>query len=94
MAEIAIEMIAVNKWFGDFHVLKNIDLSVRRGERMVICGPSGSGKSTVVRCINRLETHQSGAIKVDGVEVTDRPEDLGGDVGMVFQQFNLLEMKT
>jgi ABC-type polar amino acid transport system ATPase subunit len=89
MAETAIEMIGVNKWFGDFQVLKNIDLSVGVGERVVICGPSGSGKSTVVRSINRLETHQEGTIRVYGADVTDRPEDLRGDVGMVFQQFNL-----
>lgn len=89
MAENAIELINVNKWFGDFQVLKDINLSVSRGERVVICGPSGSGKSTVVRCINRLERHQSGTIRLDGVPVSDRPEDLRGDVGMVFQQFNL-----
>lgn len=89
MGDTAIEMIGVDKWFGDFHVLKDINLSVQQGERMVICGPSGSGKSTVVRCINRLEIHQRGTIRVGGVEVTDRPEDLGGEVGMVFQQFNL-----
>ncbi|MEX0286584.1 MAG: amino acid ABC transporter ATP-binding protein [Paracoccaceae bacterium] len=90
----AIEMRGVNKWFGDFHVLKNIDLTVATGERVVICGPSGSGKSTVVRCINRLERHQKGSIHVHGAEVTDRPEDLGGDVGMVFQQFNLFPHLT
>ena len=89
MASDAIELINVNKWFGDFQVLKDINLSVSRGERVVICGPSGSGKSTVVRCINRLERHQSGTIRLDGVPVSDRPEDLRGDVGMVFQQFNL-----
>ena len=89
MAENAIEMVGVNKWFGDFHVLKDIDLLVAPGERVVICGPSGSGKSTVVRCINRLERHQKGVIRVGGTEVTDRPEDLGGEVGMVFQGFNL-----
>jgi general L-amino acid transport system ATP-binding protein len=89
MTETAIEMIGVNKWFGDFHVLKNIDLSVKPGERVVICGPSGSGKSTVVRCVNRLEQHQQGTIRIAGRDVSDRPEDLRGDVGMVFQQFNL-----
>jgi len=94
MPETAIEMREVDKWFGDFHVLKNINLSVNVGERVVVCGPSGSGKSTVVRCINRLETHQSGHIFVNGNEVTDRPEDLGGDVGMVFQQFNLFPHLT
>ena len=94
MADTAIEMIGVNKWFGDFQVLKAINLSVGVGERVVICGPSGSGKSTVVRCINRLETHQDGSILVNGKEVTDRPEDLGGEVGMVFQQFNLFPHLT
>ena len=94
MTETAIEMIGVNKWFGDFHVLKDIDLSVKQGERVVICGPSGSGKSTVVRCVNRLEQHQKGTIRVSGREVTSRPEDLGGDVGMVFQQFNLFPHLT
>jgi len=84
-----IELIGVNKSFGDFHVLKNITLTVGHGERVVICGPSGSGKSTVVRCINRLETHESGTIRLHGKEVSDRPEDLSGNVGMVFQQFNL-----
>ncbi|MEO9517154.1 MAG: amino acid ABC transporter ATP-binding protein [Paracoccaceae bacterium] len=86
---LAIEMIDVNKWFDDFQVLKNIYLSVKTGERIVICGPSGSGKSTVVRSINRLEKHQQGTIRIHGHEVTDNPEDLGGEVGMVFQQFNL-----
>lgn len=94
MPEMAIEMHDVDKWFGDFHVLKGINLSVGVGERVVICGPSGSGKSTVVRCINRLETHQGGQIFVNGSEVTERPEDLGGDVGMVFQQFNLFPHLT
>lgn len=89
MASDAIELIGVNKWFGDFHVLKDINLSVSGGERVVICGPSGSGKSTVVRCINRLEKHQTGTIRLNGTQVSDRPEDLRGDVGMVFQQFNL-----
>lgn len=94
MAETAIEMVGVNKWFGDFHVLKDIDLRVAIGERMVICGPSGSGKSTVVRCINRLEQHQKGTIRVNGAEVSDHPEDLLGEVGMVFQQFNLFPHLT
>jgi len=90
--EPAIELVDVNKWFGDFHVLKDINLSVGTGEKVVICGPSGSGKSTVVRCINRLETHQNGIIRVDGVELTNDPKsvhDIRADVGMVFQQFNL-----
>lgn len=94
MADVAIEMVDVNKWFGDFHVLKDINLSVKLGDRVVICGPSGSGKSTVVRCINRLEHHQNGVIRVNGSHVTNRPEDLGGDVGMVFQQFNLFPHLT
>ena len=88
----AIEMSGVNTWFGDFHVLKDIDLTVAMGERVVICGPSGSGKSTVVRCINRLETHQSGMIRVDGVELGDDKASIDAirsEVGMVFQQFNL-----
>jgi len=85
-------MINVDKWFDDFQVLKNINLSVKRGERVVICGPSGSGKSTVVRCINRLEQHQAGKILVDGTELTDDSKSVArirADVGMVFQQFNL-----
>ncbi|MGB1034204.1 MAG: amino acid ABC transporter ATP-binding protein [Paracoccaceae bacterium] len=90
----AIDMVGVNKWFGDFHVLRDITLSVPKGGRMVICGPSGSGKSTVVRCINRLERHQSGTIHVDGTEASGGPEALGGDVGMVFQQFNLFPHLT
>lgn len=92
MAANAIEMIDVNKWFADFHVLKDINLAVRQGERVVICGPSGSGKSTVVRCINCLEVHQKGTIKVDGMELTGAPSSVAAirsEVGMVFQQFNL-----
>ncbi len=87
-----IEMSDVNKWFGDFHVLKDISLSVSTGERIVICGPSGSGKSTVVRCINGLEHHQQGKIVVDGTELTNKRQSLAkirAEVGMVFQQFNL-----
>lgn len=82
----------VNKWFGDFHVLRDIDLTVARGERIVICGPSGSGKSTLIRCINRLEEHQRGSIVVDGIELTDdlkRIDSIRSEVGMVFQSFNL-----
>ncbi len=93
-AENAIQMIGVNKWFGDFHVLKDIDLTVGTGEKVVICGPSGSGKSTVVRCINRLEAHQKGDILVNGAAVSSKPEDLMGEVGMVFQQFNLFPHLT
>jgi len=92
MAETAIELAKVNKWFGDFHVLKDIDLSVKTGEKVVICGPSGSGKSTVVRCINKLEPHQSGTIHLYGRELTNHPKSVAsiqGEVGMVFQQFNL-----
>lgn len=88
----AIEMRQVKKWFDDFQVLKGIDLDVARGEKVVICGPSGSGKSTVVRCINRLEEHQEGTIKVDGIELTNDQKSvhaIRAEVGMVFQQFNL-----
>ncbi len=87
-----IEMRHVNKWFGDFHVLKDISLTVGKGERVVICGPSGSGKSTAIRCINQLERHQEGQIFVEGVELTDQVkniEHVRREVGMVFQQFNL-----
>jgi general L-amino acid transport system ATP-binding protein len=93
----AIEMIGVNKWFGQFQVLRDIDLVVNRGERIVICGPSGSGKSTLIRCINRLEEHQAGSIRVDGVELTDDVRNIDAirsDVGMVFQQFNLFPHLT
>ncbi|MEO8303519.1 MAG: amino acid ABC transporter ATP-binding protein [Betaproteobacteria bacterium] len=92
-----IEFSRVNKWFGKFHVLRDIDLSVATGERIVICGPSGSGKSTLIRCINRLEEHQQGVIKVDGVELTDdlkAIEAIRRQVGMVFQQFNLFPHLT
>jgi len=87
----------VNKWFGSFHVLKDIDLDVARGERIVIAGPSGSGKSTLIRCINRLEEHQEGTIVVDGVTLTDdvkAVEKIRREVGMVFQQFNLFPHLT
>ena len=87
----------VNKWFGDFHVLRDIDLSIERGERVVVCGPSGSGKSTLIRCINRLEAHQQGRIFVQGVEVGDDVtaiEQVRRQVGMVFQQFNLFPHLT
>ncbi|WP_052249095.1 amino acid ABC transporter ATP-binding protein [Leisingera sp. ANG-Vp] len=93
----AIELAGVNKWYGTFHVLKNINLSVRAGEKVVICGPSGSGKSTVVRCINRLEEHQKGIIRVDGIELTNDPQSVAAirsEVGMVFQQFNLFPHLT
>jgi len=90
--EYALQMINVNKWYGDFHVLKDINLNVKQGERIVICGPSGSGKSTVIRCINHLEEHQQGQILVDGTEITGdvkQLEKLRTDVGMCFQHFNL-----
>ncbi len=92
MAQTAIEMAGVHKWFGDFQVLKDINLTVEAGEKVVICGPSGSGKSTVVRCINRLEEHQKGVIKLYGRELTNDAASVAsiqGEVGMVFQQFNL-----
>ncbi|MDU8913545.1 amino acid ABC transporter ATP-binding protein [Aestuariicoccus sp. MJ-SS9] len=92
MTGAAIELVAVNKWFGDFHVLKDINLKVAPGEKVVVCGPSGSGKSTVVRCINKLEEHQSGTIRLYGSELTNEPKSIAsiqGEVGMVFQQFNL-----
>ncbi|MEP0070579.1 amino acid ABC transporter ATP-binding protein [Pyruvatibacter sp.] len=93
----AIEISGMNKWYGDFHVLRDIDLTVHRGERIVICGPSGSGKSTLIRCINRLEQHQKGSIVVDGIELTDdlkRVDEIRREVGMVFQHFNLFPHMT
>lgn len=90
--DVIISIDGMHKWFGDFHVLKNINLSVARGERIVICGPSGSGKSTLIRCINRLEEHQQGRIEVDGTELTEDLKNIDiirSEVGMVFQQFNL-----
>ena len=92
-----IEMRNVQKWFGEFQVLKDVSLSVQRGERVVVCGPSGSGKSTMIRCINRLEEHQQGQIFVDGIELTDdirHIEAIRREVGMVFQQFNLFPHLT
>jgi general L-amino acid transport system ATP-binding protein len=92
-----IEFSKVNKWYGDFHVLRDIDLSVARGERIVVCGPSGSGKSTLIRCINRLEEHQAGHLTVGGVELTDDVKSIESarrQVGMVFQQFNLFPHLT
>lgn len=91
-AAAIVEFENVSKWFGAFQVLRNINLRVARGERIVICGPSGSGKSTLIRCINRLESHQLGRITVDGVELTDdlrHIDAVRSEVGMVFQQFNL-----
>jgi general L-amino acid transport system ATP-binding protein len=93
----AIEFTGVHKWYGSFHVLRNIDLTVGRGERIVVCGPSGSGKSTLIRCVNALEEHQRGIIRVDGIELTSdlkRIEDVRREVGMVFQQFNLFPHLT
>jgi general L-amino acid transport system ATP-binding protein len=95
--KLMIEMVDVNKWYGQFHVLKDINLQVHKGERIVICGPSGSGKSTAIRCINRLEEHQSGKIFVEGVELTrdlKQIEAIRSDVGMVFQHFNLFPHLT
>jgi general L-amino acid transport system ATP-binding protein len=96
-AEAAVQMIDVHKWYGEFHVLRDINLNVRRGERIVICGPSGSGKSTMIRCINRLEEHQKGRIIVDGTELTNdlkRIDEVRREVGMVFQHFNLFPHLT
>ena len=93
----AIEFSGVHKWYGAFHVLRNVDLTVGRGERIVVCGPSGSGKSTLIRCVNRLEDHQRGIIRVDGVELTSdlrRVDEVRREVGMVFQQFNLFPHLT
>lgn len=95
--DIVIELTKVNKWYGAFHVLKDIDLKVKRGERIVICGPSGSGKSTLIRCVNRLERHQEGSIVVDGAELTGNMkgiEKVRREVGMVFQNFNLFPHMT
>ena len=92
-----IEFSKVNKWYGDFHVLRDIDLSVAKGERIVVCGPSGSGKSTLIRCINRLEVHQAGTLTVDGTELSDDVKSIEAvrrQVGMVFQQFNLFPHLT
>lgn len=92
-----IEFNDVNKWYGDFHVLKNINFSIKKGERIVVCGPSGSGKSTMTRCINRLEEHQRGSIIVDGIEMNDNLKNIEAirkDVGMVFQHFNLFPHLT
>jgi general L-amino acid transport system ATP-binding protein len=96
-AGLAIEMAGVSKWFGQFQVLKNIDLAVKRGEKIVICGPSGSGKSTLIRCINRLETHQEGRIAVDGIELIEdlrQIDSVRAQVGMVFPTSNLFPHLT
>lgn len=98
MSDYMIEFTKVNKWYGNhFHVLRDIDLQVRKGERIVICGPSGSGKSTLIRCINRLESHQQGTLTVDGLELSDDMRvlhEIRRKVGMVFQQFNLFPHLT
>ena len=93
----AIEITNMNKWFGSFHVLRDINLQVRQGERIVICGPSGSGKSTLIRCINRLEEHQEGSIVVDGIELSNdlkKIDEIRREVGMCFQHFNLFPHLT
>jgi general L-amino acid transport system ATP-binding protein len=95
--ELMIEFIDVHKWFGEFHVLQGINLTVSKQERIVICGPSGSGKSTLIRCINRLEEHQRGRIIVDGIELINNIkniEKIRAEVGMVFQHFNLFPHLT
>ena len=97
MAESAIQITGLNKWFGDFHALKNINLSIENGERVVICGPSGSGKSTLIRCVNALESHNSGDIKLFGVSIEDYQKNNSNslsEIGMVFQQFNLFPHLT
>jgi general L-amino acid transport system ATP-binding protein len=95
--EAAIQISGVNKWYGEFHALRDINLTVYKGERIVICGPSGSGKSTLIRCINRLEEHQKGQIFVDGIELTNdlkKIDEIRREVGMVFQHFNLFPHLT
>ena len=95
--DVMIQLSGMHKWFGDFHVLKDINLTVHRGERIVVCGPSGSGKSTMIRCINRLEEHQQGQIIVEGTELTGdlkQVEQIRREVGMVFQHFNLFPHLT
>jgi general L-amino acid transport system ATP-binding protein len=96
-APAAVKMIGVHKWYGEFHVLKDINLNVEKGERIVVCGPSGSGKSTMIRCINRLEEHQKGQILVDGIELSHdlkKIDEVRREVGMVFQHFNLFPHLT
>jgi general L-amino acid transport system ATP-binding protein len=95
--EVAVEITDMNKWYGDFHVLRDISLKVMRGERIVIAGPSGSGKSTMIRCINRLEQHEAGRISVDSIELTNdlkKIDEVRREVGMVFQHFNLFPHLT
>jgi general L-amino acid transport system ATP-binding protein len=96
-APVMVDVQNVNKWFGTFHVLKDINFQVRLGEKMIVCGPSGSGKSTMIRCINRLERHDEGRIIVDGIELNEETRNLSAvrrEVGMVFQQFNLFPHMT
>lgn len=96
-SDVAIEITDMHKWYGEFHVLRDINLKVMRGERIVICGPSGSGKSTMIRCVNRLEEHQKGTIVVNGVELTadlKKIDEVRREVGMVFQHFNLFPHLT
>jgi general L-amino acid transport system ATP-binding protein len=96
-SEVAIEIVDLHKWYGEFHVLRDINLTVVRGERIVICGPSGGGKSTLLRCVNRLEDWQRGRVVVDDIELSDDPRrihEVRRDVGMVFQQFNLFPHLT
>ena len=95
--EVAVNIVDMHKWYGDFHVLRDINLKVMKGERIVIAGPSGSGKSTLIRCINRLEEHQEGTIEVDGIELTNdlkAVDEVRREVGMVFQHFNLFPHLT
>ena len=95
--DMAVKLVNVNKWYGEFHVLRDINLAVKGGEKVVICGPSGSGKSTMIRCVNRLEEHQQGQIIVDGVELTNdlkKIDEVRREVGMVFQHFNLFPHLT
>ena len=95
--DVAVELVGMNKWYGDFHVLRDINLKVMGGERIVICGPSGSGKSTMIRCINRLEEHQAGRVVIDGIELTNdlkKIDEVRREVGMVFQHFNLFPHLT
>jgi general L-amino acid transport system ATP-binding protein len=97
MAQPIVQIRQLNKWYGNFHVLRDIDLDVAQGEKIVICGPSGSGKSTLIRCINRLEEHQEGTLMFDGEEIGDGTkslEDVRKNIGMVFQQFNLFPHMT
>ena len=96
-SDVAVELVGVHKWYGSFHVLRDVNLRVRRGEKIVICGPSGSGKSTMIRCINRLEEHQKGNIVVNGTELTNdlrRIDEVRREVGMCFQHFNLFPHLT